>query len=97
MRLIKRGNKTKHRKEKDERREEAMKDWQFDVLFWVAVGGAVFLLVAPEIGFDKSLNPTALTGFGAILTYVLTQRGNWTGKKREDNKEDKDEKKEGGE
>lgn len=55
-----------------------MKGWQFDVLFFVAVGGAVFLLIAPEIGFDKSLNPTAITGVGAILTYVLTQRNTWS-------------------
>lgn len=74
-----------------------MKGWQFDVLFWVAVGGAVFLLVAPEIGFDKSLNPTALTGFGAILTYVLTQRSNWTRKRLGKKEEPKDEEEKEGE
>lgn len=53
-----------------------MKDWQFNVLFWVAVGGAVLLLIGPELGLDLAQNPQALGGFGAILTYVLTQRIN---------------------
>ena len=57
-----------------------MKDWQFDILFFVAVGGAIFLLVAPEFGLKGAQNPTAVTGVGAILTYVLTQRKSWTHK-----------------
>lgn len=55
-----------------------LKEWQFDVLFWVGVGGAVFLLVAPLIGLDITKNPGALTGVGAILTYILTQKKAWT-------------------
>lgn len=55
-----------------------MKDWQFNVLFFVGVGSAIFLLVAPKLGFDITSNPTALTGVGAILTYVLTQKKSWT-------------------
>jgi hypothetical protein len=51
-----------------------LKDWQFNVLFWVGVGGAVLLLIGPELGLDLAQNPQALGGFGAILTYVLTQR-----------------------
>lgn len=51
-----------------------MKEWQFNVLFFVGVGGAVLLLIGPELGLDLAQNPTALTGVGAILTYVLTQR-----------------------
>jgi hypothetical protein len=67
-----------------------LKDWQFDVLFFVAVGGAIFLLFAPEVGVDTASNPTAVTGIGAILTYVLTQRRRWT----EDKKKTKEDKKE---
>lgn len=53
-----------------------MKEWQFNVLFFVGVGGAILLLIGPELGFSFSDNPTALTGVGAILTYVLaSQRG----------------------
>lgn len=53
-----------------------MKEWQFNVLFFVGVGGAILLLIGPELGFHFSDNPTALTGVGAILTYVLaSQRG----------------------
>ena len=51
-----------------------MKEWQFNVLFFVGVGGAIALLVGPELGLQNSQNPTAVTGIGAILTYVLTQK-----------------------
>lgn len=51
-----------------------MKEWQFNVLFFVGVGGAILLLIGPEFGLNVSQNPTAVTGVGAILTYVLTQK-----------------------
>ena len=51
-----------------------LKEWQFNVLFFVGVGGAVLLLIGPQIGLDVSSNPTALTGVGSILAYVLTQK-----------------------
>lgn len=51
-----------------------MKEWQFNVLFFVGVGGAVLLLLGPDFGLKISQNPTAVTGVGAILTYVLTQK-----------------------
>lgn len=51
-----------------------MKEWQFNVLFFVGVGGAVILLFGDALGLDISQNPTALTGVGAILTYILTQK-----------------------
>lgn len=60
-----------------------MKDWQFDVLFFVAVGGALFFLVAPAFHIDTG-NPTSATGVGLILTFILTQR-------RDKEKHDKDE------
>lgn len=65
-----------------------MKEWQFNVLFFVGVGGAIFLLVAPAFGFNIAQNPTALTGVGAILTYVLTQRKTLT--KKNDHPPDKE-------
>lgn len=55
-----------------------LKEWQFNVLFFVGVGGAVLLLIGPELGLDIGSNPTAVTGVGAILTYVLTQRKHLT-------------------
>lgn len=66
-----------------------LKDWQFNVLFFVGVGGAVLLLIGPEIGLNVSQNPTAVTGVGAILTYVLTQRKalTKTGDRKKDNKD----------
>lgn len=51
-----------------------LKEWQFNVLFFVGVGGAILLLIGPELGLEISSNPTAVTGIGAILTYVLTQK-----------------------
>lgn len=51
-----------------------LKTWQFTILFWVGVGGAVLLLIGPELGLDIGRNPTAVTGVGAILAYVLTQK-----------------------
>ena len=51
-----------------------MKEWQYNILFFVGVGGAVLLLIGPEFGLNISDNPTALTGVGAILTYVLTYK-----------------------
>lgn len=51
-----------------------LKEWQFNVLFFVGVGGAVLLLFGDKLGLNINQNPTAITGIGAILTYVLTQR-----------------------
>lgn len=51
-----------------------LKEWQFNVLFFVGVGGAILLLLGPELGLEINSNPTAVTGVGAILTYVLTQK-----------------------
>lgn len=51
-----------------------LKEWQFNVLFFVGVGGAILLLIGPEIGVHVESSPTAVTGVGAILTYVLTQK-----------------------
>jgi uncharacterized membrane protein YwaF len=59
-----------------------VKEWQFNILFFVGVGGAIFLLLAPEFGFHIGENPTALAGIGSILTYVLTQKSAITKKKR---------------
>lgn len=69
-----------------------LKEWQFNVLFFVGVGGAVMLLLGPEIGLNLSTNPTAVTGVGAILTYVLTQKKTLTkndDKKKDTSKEEK--------
>lgn len=72
-----------------------MKEWQFNVLFFVGVGGAIVLLLGPDFGLNVSTNPTAVTGVGAILTYVLTQRKTLTkheSKKREKSEADQSEK-----
>jgi hypothetical protein len=63
-----------------------LKEWQFNVLFWVGVGGAIFLLVGPSLGVEISSNPTAITGVAAILTYVLTQKKAFT--KHDETKDD---------
>jgi hypothetical protein len=48
--------------------------WQFNVLFFVGVGGAILLLIGGDIGLEKVQNPGSVGGIGAILTFVLTQR-----------------------
>lgn len=64
-----------------------LKEWQFNVLFFVGVGGAVLLLIGPQIGMNISDNPTALTGVGSILAYVLTQKKALVGNKQEEKKD----------
>ena len=73
-----------------------MKEWHFNVLFFVGVLGAVAMLLGPEIGLYIGKNPTAVTGVGAILTYVLTQKKAITrappnGDKKNPRKEEDDE------
>lgn len=53
-----------------------MKEWQFDVLFFVALIGAIFLPFTPA--FHIQVSAPGLAGYGAILTFVLTQREKWT-------------------
>ena len=60
-----------------------MKEWQFNVLFFVGVGGAILLLIGSDLGLDVAKNPTAVTGVGAILTYILTQKEALTKKEGE--------------
>lgn len=72
-----------------------MKEWQFNVLFFVGVGGAIFLLIGPEFGLAVGQNAPAVGGIGAILTYVLTQKSVIT-RKNGDSKKTKDEKDEAG-
>lgn len=55
-----------------------MKEWQFNILFFVGVGSALLLLLGPEFGLKIGQNPTAVTGVGAILTYILTQKKSLT-------------------
>lgn len=61
-----------------------LKEWQFNVLFFVGVGSAVLLLIGPEIGLHLDQNPTALGGVGTILTYVLMQKKILTKDKNEE-------------
>ena len=65
-----------------------MKEWQFNVLFFVGVGSAVLLLIGPELGLQIGQSPGAVTGVGAILTYVLTQRKNLTKHAEKEKEED---------
>lgn len=67
-----------------------MKDWQFNVLFFVGVGGAILLLLGPEFGLKVAENPTAFTGVGAILTYILTQRLRIAQRQDKKNKDESD-------
>lgn len=61
-----------------------LKEWQFNIMFFVGVGGALLLLIGPEFGLKVGQSPTAVTGVGAILTYVLTQKSSLTKKTKPD-------------
>lgn len=63
------------------------------MLFFVGVLGAVTMLIGPEIGLDIGKNPTAVTGVGAILAYVLSQKKAFTRSPppRRDEQEDQNE------
>lgn len=61
-----------------------MKEWQFNVLFFVGVGGAILLLLGPEIGLEVGKNPLAVSGVAAILSYVLAQKKHIVKKEEDD-------------
>ena len=67
-----------------------MKEWQYNVLFVVGVGGTLFLLFGPSIGITLPDDPLAYGGIGAILTYVLTQAQRSHNKSNRPRKEDGD-------
>jgi hypothetical protein len=73
-----------------------LKEWQFNVLFFVGVGGAVLLLVGPSFGLEVGQNAPAVGGLGAILTYVLTQRDVLKKPKNGDKKEPPEDERRGG-
>ena len=73
-----------------------LKPWQFNILFFVGVGGAVLLLIGPDLGLSVGQNAPAVGGIGAILTYVLTQRDFITRKRNGDSKDPPKDDKQGG-
>jgi hypothetical protein len=48
------------------------------------------MIIGPEIGLDIGRNPTATTGVGACLMYVLTKKEQIVKNGKEDNQKDKD-------
>lgn len=66
-----------------------LKEWQFNTLFLLWVGSAIFLLIGPSFGLDISNNPVAFTGVGAFLTYILTQKERLIKHDEKDNESDK--------
>lgn len=75
-----------------------LKEWQFNVLFVVGVGGIVLLFIGPSVGLKLGESGPAVGGIGAILTYILTQRDIFTKHKKNGDRKDlpPDEKRGGG-
>lgn len=48
-----------------------MKEWQFNILFALAVGGAVIMLFGDKIGV--TVRPEVVGIFGLVMAYVLQQ------------------------
>lgn len=67
-----------------------MKEWHFNILFFVGVGSALFMLIAPTFGVKIEQHATALTSISAILTYVLTQKPRIVSKKDKDSDDETD-------
>lgn len=67
-----------------------MKEWQFNVLFFVGVGSALAVLLGPELGLELGDNPLSPMGVGAILAYVLSRKDRIV--KHDDEKQGKHEK-----
>lgn len=61
-----------------------MKEWQFNILFFVGVGGAIFMLTP---WFPNS-NPMAGGSIGVILTFVLTKKDTLVKDKEKEPKDD---------
>jgi hypothetical protein len=74
------------------RKEEGVKDWQFDVLFGVSILGAVVMLFSDPLKID--VNPAVVTIFGLMLAFVYQQKkSNDKDKKdNDDNEKDKEDK-----
>lgn len=47
---------------------------QFNILFYVGVGGVVVILFGPSLGLAINPSPVVVTGIGGMLTFVLTQK-----------------------
>lgn len=62
-----------------------MKDWQFDVIFWLGVLGSLVMLFSDPIGIQ--VRPEVVTLFGVMLAFVYQQ------KQRRHDDDDKDDKK----
>lgn len=56
-----------------------MKPWHFNILFGIAALGAVLLMAGPYVGLDVQPSITQLSGYSAILAYVLGHRSSWIG------------------
>lgn len=54
-----------------------MKPWQFNIMFGIAATGAVLLLISPYIGLNIEPSITQLSGYSAILAYVLGHKSAW--------------------
>jgi len=66
-----------------------MSRWQYNLLFFITAGGAVFLFFADSLGIH--VGGLALTGYSAITSFVLFERAiNTTrrGKKDKDKEDD---------
>jgi hypothetical protein len=61
-----------------------MTRFQFNILFSIAALGVPAIPIASAFGVE--IDAAALAGYGACVTYVLTQRGAWTKPDKEEEK-----------
>jgi hypothetical protein len=72
-----------------------MKDWQYDVVFVVAIIGALVMLFGDPLGI--SVRPEVVTLFGVMLAFVYQQKHRDKDDKKagKDNEKDKEESRDG--
>lgn len=65
-----------------------MKDWQFDVVFWLGVLGALVMLFSDPLGI--SIRPEVVTLFGVMLAFVYQQKQRHNDDNKKDGKKEED-------
>jgi hypothetical protein len=49
-----------------------VRDWQFDVIFWLGIIGALVMLFSDPLGI--TVRPEVVTLFGVMLAFVYQQK-----------------------
>ena len=65
-----------------------MRDWQFDVIFWLGILGSLMMLFSDPLGIE--IRPEVVTLFGVMLAFVYQQKQHRHDNDDEEEKDKKD-------